>query len=344
MPTLTTLRIGLPVCPVHSPERTRSQKSPIRSSVSWTSLTTSTPSTISERSRGIRSATWSTARSSETLMCSPANIASRRSSTPRSRASSPSRITVSSVIRFLEKSRWRPAPSATSRSPRSGSAAKRSRRCAVPDLGEVGLERLPRRPSRRDGAGATLTSHRRAHATFSRSVSIDSSRSSQDLAKAFLPSSWRRAASASTPIPALSNSGQHLLGVAAVGGHRLADLAVVGEGVQGRLGHRVDRERRGEALDVEDVGGLGVLGPGARPEQPLRAGALVHQPLHALASRAARGRRGRRGSRPRARAGCCSSAGASSLTATSQRLMKIEATEATSGSSPASIRRSIPRM
>ena len=105
MPMLTTLRIGLPVWPRHSPERTRSAKSPIRSSISWTSLTTSTPSTISERPRGIRSATWRTARSSETLMCSPANIASRRSSTPRSRASSPSSISVSSVIRFLEKSR-----------------------------------------------------------------------------------------------------------------------------------------------------------------------------------------------------------------------------------------------
>ena len=72
MPMLTTLRIGLPVWPIHSPERTRSAKSPMRSSVSCTSLTTSTPSTTSERLRGIRSATCSTARSSETLMCSPA--------------------------------------------------------------------------------------------------------------------------------------------------------------------------------------------------------------------------------------------------------------------------------
>ena len=36
------------------------------------------------------------------------------------------------------------------------------------------------------------------------------------------------------------------------------------------------------------------------------------------------------------------SAGTSSATATSQRHMKIEATEATAGSSPASIRRSMP--
>ena len=38
MPMLTTLRIGLPVWPLHSPERTRSQKAPIRSSTSCTSL------------------------------------------------------------------------------------------------------------------------------------------------------------------------------------------------------------------------------------------------------------------------------------------------------------------
>jgi hypothetical protein len=38
-----------------------------------------------------------------------------------------------------------------------------------------------------------------------------------------------------------------------------------------------------------------------------------------------------------------SASGTWSLIATSQRLMKIEATEATSGSSPASMRRSMPR-
>ena len=48
MPMLTTLRIGLPVCPFHSPERTRSANAAIRSSTSCTSATTSTPSTTSE--------------------------------------------------------------------------------------------------------------------------------------------------------------------------------------------------------------------------------------------------------------------------------------------------------
>ena len=48
MPTLTTFRIGLPVWPFHSPERTRSAKARMRSSTSCTSATTSTPSTTSD--------------------------------------------------------------------------------------------------------------------------------------------------------------------------------------------------------------------------------------------------------------------------------------------------------
>ena len=99
---LITLRIGLPVWPFHSPERIRSAKAPMRSSTSWTSLTTSTPSTTNERSRGIRSATCRTGRSSETLMCSPRNIASRRSARPQSAASVASNSIVSAVTRFFE--------------------------------------------------------------------------------------------------------------------------------------------------------------------------------------------------------------------------------------------------
>ena len=45
MPMLTTLRIGLPVWPVHAPLRTRLAKSAIRSSTAWTSGTTFSPST-----------------------------------------------------------------------------------------------------------------------------------------------------------------------------------------------------------------------------------------------------------------------------------------------------------
>ena len=83
----TTLRIGLPVWPFHSPERMRSENASIRSSTSCTSATTSTPSTMSERSRGIRSATWSTERFSVVLIRSPRNIASVRSGRPDSSAS-----------------------------------------------------------------------------------------------------------------------------------------------------------------------------------------------------------------------------------------------------------------
>ncbi len=54
MPTLTMVRMGLPVCPRHSPDRTRSAKAAIRSSTSCTCATTSTPSTTSEVPFGIR--------------------------------------------------------------------------------------------------------------------------------------------------------------------------------------------------------------------------------------------------------------------------------------------------
>jgi len=60
------------------------------------------PSTTSDAVRGIRSATCSTARPSDTLMCSPRNMASRRSGTPDSKASSTSNRMVSSVTRFFE--------------------------------------------------------------------------------------------------------------------------------------------------------------------------------------------------------------------------------------------------
>ncbi len=143
MPTLTTLRIGLPVWPVHSPERTRSAKALMRSSVSCTCLTTSTPSTISERSRGIRSATWSTARSSETLMCSPANIASRRSSTPRSRASCAEqhhRLVGDPVLGEVEVEAGAVGDQALAA---LGVGGEEVAQVPALDLGEVALERLP---------------------------------------------------------------------------------------------------------------------------------------------------------------------------------------------------------
>ena len=102
MPMLTTLRIRLPVCPVHAPPRTRSAKSAIRSSTAWTSGTTFSPSTRIEAPRGARSATCSTARFSETLIFSPRNMASMRARRPQSSARRTSSGSVSSVIRFFE--------------------------------------------------------------------------------------------------------------------------------------------------------------------------------------------------------------------------------------------------
>mmetsp|Transcript_91529 Transcript_91529/g.222278 ORF Transcript_91529/g.222278 Transcript_91529/m.222278 type:complete len:218 (-) Transcript_91529:366-1019(-) len=75
MPTATTEVSGLPVAPTHSPSRTLSVKSLILSRTSQTSGTTFLPSTLITLLRGARVATWSTARSSVELMCSPSNIA-----------------------------------------------------------------------------------------------------------------------------------------------------------------------------------------------------------------------------------------------------------------------------
>ncbi len=102
MPTLTTFLIRLPVKPFQSPALTRLAKSAIRPSTSWTCATTSVPSTTRLAEAGMRSATCRTARSSDTLMRSPRNMASRRSGTPDSSASATSSRMVSSVTRFLE--------------------------------------------------------------------------------------------------------------------------------------------------------------------------------------------------------------------------------------------------
>jgi hypothetical protein len=57
---------------------------------------------------------------------------------------------------------------------------------------------------------------------------------------------------------------------------------VVGEGLQRRVRHGVDRERRGKPVHVQRVGGRGVLGAGAGPQQPLHPPAGVLQALHAV--------------------------------------------------------------
>src|SRR6516164_4661329 len=102
IPTLMTLRMRLPVWPVQAPLRTRLEKALILSRTAWTSGTTFFPSTTMVASFGARRATCNTARFSVMLILSPRNIASMRSRSPDSSASSSSNPSVFSVMRFLE--------------------------------------------------------------------------------------------------------------------------------------------------------------------------------------------------------------------------------------------------
>src|SRR4051794_20653445 len=74
---------------------------------------------------------------------------------------------------------------------------------------------------------------------------------------------------------------QRVIRIAAIGRDRLADATMVVEGPQRRLGHRVDRVRRAQTVDVHRVGGVGVLGAGAGPHQPLHTRAGVRETLPA---------------------------------------------------------------
>ena len=132
-----------------------------------------------------------------------------------------------------------------------------------------------------------------------------------------------RANSASTASASPPSDGQHAL-----------HPAVIGEGEQGLLGHRVDGVRSRQRLDVERVRRLGILGAGAGPEQALRPRAggreraparrrqqLAVGPVGALRDGDARG-------------DCEAPAAPCPATATSQRLTKSEATEPIRGIEP----------
>jgi hypothetical protein len=75
-------------------------------------------------SAGARKAVWSAARFSVMLIGSPANIASRRASTPAARAKASSAARLCPVSEVLEKSSSIPAAWAEKRAKRCGSAAK----------------------------------------------------------------------------------------------------------------------------------------------------------------------------------------------------------------------------
>ena len=174
--------------------------------------------------------------------------------------------------------------SATRRSPRHV-LGEEVRRCSSRSSAKWASSAFQAGPSRRLAlrrcSPATLRwAHPASSPSRARSRSTSTSHP-RSLAKASLPSSWSappapgRRSRRSRTAPAPRRQSPPSAGT----GSPTAPWSA--KALQGRLGHRVDGERRGEALDVEGVGGLGVLGPGARPEQALRAGALVHQPLHA---------------------------------------------------------------
>ena len=102
MPMLTTLRMRLPVWPVHSPLPHPIGECGHAVEHGVHGRHDSMPSTTMCSLAGARRATCNTARSSVTLILSPRNIASMRSGTPRATASANSSRIVSSVMRFLE--------------------------------------------------------------------------------------------------------------------------------------------------------------------------------------------------------------------------------------------------
>ena len=103
MPMFTTFFTGLPVWPVHAPERTRSPKSAILRNTRVHLRHDVLAVDLDDRALGQRAARRAGRRGpSVTLIFSPRNIASIRSRRPARCASSRRSRTVSSVMRFFE--------------------------------------------------------------------------------------------------------------------------------------------------------------------------------------------------------------------------------------------------
>ena len=133
IPMFTTVVIGLPVTPTHSPLRTLSAKAYTLASTLCTSGMTSVPSTTRLDPSGVRSAVCSTARSSVTLMCSPESMASRRSTKPTWSARSTRALRMSALIKFLDRSTYRSPAVNVNDFARDGSAANQPRRSGCKD-------------------------------------------------------------------------------------------------------------------------------------------------------------------------------------------------------------------
>ena len=119
---------------------------------------------------------------------------------------------------------------------------------------------------------------------------MQSIRSFQDLSNDWAPSRWSSAASAASSTPALANSASTSSASPPSAGRTLTHLAVIGEGEQRLLGHRVDGVRGRERLDVKDIRSLGIFGAGAGPQQALRLRSGAGKLSASGARRADRGR------------------------------------------------------
>ena len=156
MPMLTTSVIVLPVWPFHSPAADAvGERAHLARARALTSGITSLPSTRIGRFDRLRSATCSTARSSVTLIFSPANIRSRQPSTLGLLREGEQELHRLVGDRGASSSRrTRRTPRATCVANRCGSLAKSSRMCRPRDLVLVLRESDPGRRRREVRHGA----------------------------------------------------------------------------------------------------------------------------------------------------------------------------------------------
>ena len=323
----TTAPIRSPVAPRQPPPRTCSANAAMRSSTSCTAATTSSPPTSMRAARGARSAVCSTGRCSETLI-------GRRAASPRcARAAPPARPAHEQVERLagqallgeveqdaeaLGAEPLRAAGSREQLGQRGGPAASRRARAAHP--GRQLVEPRHRRP------GYVRRRAPRAWRRSSRAARV------HDSTKASAPSRWswararrrrsrraRRRRAPSRPRPRRPAA-------------RARRRAVIGDGPQRRVGHRVDRQRRERARRRR------ACRTGSGPSCPCSptAGAAAGRRRSSSRSHAVRAQQVAVGLVARAPPTAipslsASSSGTRSCTATSQRLMNSEATEQTSG-------------
>ena len=189
--------------------------------------------------------------------------------------------------------------SAISRSPRPGSSANSSRRCRSLELAVLGLERRPGQPV----ASVVASCRPWLRPQPSACASMRSIRSFQEATNDAAPSLWSCAASAVTSIPASANrpARPRSRRRRAPSGRRGSPWSSKASRVPSGMVLTVLGAAR--PVDVERVGGVGVLGAGAGPQQPLRPSAGVRRAAASDRSRAPRDRPGRCRRRRPGRAG-----------------------------------------